>query len=86
MFRAISSLLLFGALSPVAPFVESGEMSNLITVASPPAESRISLREEISASGALVVDVDSGKVIYSYAADLRRPIGSLAKLMTAIII
>ena len=85
MFRAISSLLLFGALSPVAPFAQNQEVSDLITVASPPIESRISV-SEISASGALVVDVDSGKVIYSYAADLKRPIGSLAKIMTAIVV
>jgi serine-type D-Ala-D-Ala carboxypeptidase (penicillin-binding protein 5/6) len=86
MFRAISSLLLFGALSPVAPFTQPQEMSDLITVASPPVESRISVLEDISASGALVIDIDSGKVIYSYAADLRRPMGSLAKIMTAIVI
>lgn len=42
--------------------------------------------EEFSASGAIVIDVASGQELFAHAANKKRPMGSLAKLMTAIVI
>lgn len=40
----------------------------------------------LSASGVLLADLASGQEIFSYAADEARPFGSLAKLMTALLL
>lgn len=86
MFRTIASLMLFGAISPISPSLPDGEAIKLITITPPQELHRLRVTEQFSASGAIVMDVDSGRTIFAYAADVRRPVGSLAKLMTAIVI
>lgn len=44
------------------------------------------LYRSLSASGVLVVDLDSGQTLYAYASEVARPMASLTKLMTALII
>ena len=45
-----------------------------------------SLLASVSASGVLVVDLTSGQRLYEYASAISRPMASLTKLMTALII
>jgi D-alanyl-D-alanine carboxypeptidase len=86
MFRAIASLLLYGALSPVALIPQGSSLSPLIQVTSPSPSSPLTLPGTLHASGAIVVDVETGRELFEQAADHPRPIGSLAKLLTAIIV
>lgn len=44
------------------------------------------LARAVSASGVVILDVASGQELYARRADLRRPVGSLTKIMTAIVI
>ena len=86
MFRAIASLMLFGTLSPLG--VPSQQETKIqVPFASPPSVvARFTVGEEFSASGAIVIDATSGKKLFGLAADRPRSMGSLAKLMTAIVI
>lgn len=87
MFRTIASLLLFGTISPlsVLPAAE-GDTLLLPAVSRPSAIARFTVSENFSASGAIVLDTESGKEVFTIDADNPRSIGSLAKLMTAIVI
>jgi serine-type D-Ala-D-Ala carboxypeptidase (penicillin-binding protein 5/6) len=86
MFRAISSLFLFGMLSPVSTPLPDAPLSQVPQVSSLPSPRRFAVSEAFSASGAIVIDIESGNSLFSLAADERRAVGSLAKLMTAIVI
>ena len=44
------------------------------------------LEQQVSACGALVVDLDSGQAVFGRSAEMSRPMGSLTKLMTALLI
>jgi D-alanyl-D-alanine carboxypeptidase len=55
----------------------------LATVEQLPSENMV---RSLSASGVTIVDLQSGQEIYGRNADARRPIGSLTKIMTAVII
>jgi len=87
MFRTIVSLFLFGALSPVSvPFQVGSSLPGLLEVAPPPTTSAFRVGSDFSASGAIVLDLLSGKELYARAPDEPRSIASLAKIMTAIVI
>lgn len=86
VFRTISSLLLFGMLSPVSTPLPAGAFPEVPMVASLPSVSGLLVSEEFSASGAIVVDILSGRELFTLAAGKRQAVGSLAKLMTAIVI
>jgi serine-type D-Ala-D-Ala carboxypeptidase (penicillin-binding protein 5/6) len=58
-------------------------MSPFPSVLHTPADA--SVPPEISAGSALLADLDTGAVLYRKAADLRRPIASLTKIMTALL-
>lgn len=45
-----------------------------------------SLNESLTASGVVIVDLDSGQTVYEHGADKPRPMASLTKLMTALLI
>lgn len=51
----------------------------------PPAE-KIAVDRRLSASGVIVMDLASGQAIFGSQADIERPMASLTKLMTALII
>lgn len=86
MFRSIVSLLLFGALSPLGAPVVDGVPRGLLRVTPPPSISAFSVGEDLSASGVMVMDLLSGRALFSREADTARPIASLAKIMTALLI
>ncbi len=50
------------------------------------AEEHRVLERRLSASGAIVVDLDSGQTVFSLNADVTRPMASLTKLMSALLI
>ena len=86
MFRVISTLLLFGTLSPVHIAGEPTSDIAVLSVTPPPIVSSFSVGTSFSASGAIVVDALTGQEVYGLRADEPRAVGSLAKLMTAIVI
>jgi len=51
----------------------------------PPAE-EITLPYRLSASGVLVLDLETGQTLYALQGDIERPMASLTKLMTALMI
>ncbi len=91
MHSAVLSLLLMGMLPVLnAPHADQATLGQ-ISIASPSSlqadllhESH--LEEEVSASGMLVYDLQSGQQLYGLHAGEPREIGSLAKLMTAEVI
>lgn len=90
MYSAVLSVLLMGMI-PALRVPPSQQFSALaLPVASPsPFQAQLlgsDLGRQVSASGVLVIDVQSGQQIYGRSDRTRRPIGSLTKLMTALII
>ena len=86
MLSAVLSALLLG-LYPV-----SADISPAMTVIpleemriAPPADA-IVIDKRLSASGILIMDLRTGQTIYSAQGDVERPMASLTKLMTALII
>ncbi len=86
MFRILSALLLFGTLSPVGVPERPPSDVAVLNVTPPPVVSSFSVGTAFSASGAIVVDALTGQELYGLRADEPRAVGSLAKLMTAIVI
>lgn len=85
MFGAIASLILFGTLSPLSVLLKAEE-GGLLAVTPPAISSRLKISSSFSASGAIVVDMLTGKELFAVDADAPRQMASLAKLMTVIII
>lgn len=86
MFRIISALLLFGTLSPVHVPEKPPSDVAVLSVTPPPIISSFSVGTSFSASGAIVIDALTGQELYGRRADEPRAVGSLAKLMTAVVI
>jgi len=86
MFQTIASLMLFGALSPLGVLTPNDSPTSLFEVTPPAIDARLRVGDAFSASGAIAIDVLTGKELFALDADEPRPMGSLAKLMTAIII
>lgn len=91
MLRPLLAALLMGMFSPL----ESGEQGvasviRNVTLAPPAQEESFNsfslLAEELTASGFLITDLQSGMPLFGKDADVPRPIASLTKLMTALII
>ncbi|MDP7247269.1 MAG: serine hydrolase [Candidatus Peribacteraceae bacterium] len=85
MYRSIIAALLFGlvpvslpSMDEVVPVIENLAIS-------PPSEP-LEIENRLSASGVLILDAKSGQRLYGKQIDVRRPMASLTKLMTAIII
>jgi D-alanyl-D-alanine carboxypeptidase len=88
MLSALTSLLLLGVVPPSPPVVSAATLPGIELVSiAPPNQiaSRITM-PVLSASGAILVDLDSGDVLYAKNANQRRPIASLTKIMTALLI
>ncbi len=83
MYASLLSVLLIG-IWPIMSTV--GRSSGLEQISVAPPAPTFSMQESISASGALVLDAESGQVLYAKQATVRRPMASLTKLMTALII
>ncbi len=87
MFRALASVLLLGLFPPVFATPENHQpLPNieLISVAGPSPVATLTA-PSISASGAVLIDLQSGEKLFGIAEDTPRPMGSLTKLMTAIV-
>jgi D-alanyl-D-alanine carboxypeptidase len=83
MYGSLLSALLLGLL----PLVSTAQQSNAIAqiAVAPPAHPLV-LADSLSASGILVIDVASGQPVYAKQATVRRPMASITKLMTALLI
>lgn len=91
MFGPILSVLLMGMI-PVWDLPPIEPLSATLTVAPPAVSSEngtaphLDLGDHVSASGVMIMDLQSGQVLAERNADLSRPMASLTKLMTALII
>lgn len=87
MYGPILSVLLFGVV-PIWGLPPTQGFLPQLSVARPalaePALATIDKR--VSASGAMIVDLDSGQTLYARSAKVTRPMASLTKLMTALVI
>ena len=84
MYRSLLSALLFGLFSSGNVTILDSEALENVAVA-PPAE-KIEITENVSASGVLIYDLRSGQNLYAREARIQRPMASLTKIMTALII
>jgi len=84
MVRSVLAALLLGMLPMPSVIQDSPTVLSQLTIA-PPATS-LALNEHLSASGVIIVDVNGGQMLYGKQSDFRRPMASLTKLMTALII
>lgn len=91
MVTSVLSVLLMGMLPVSAGAPSAIRPTTLLTVAAPSLFLRgqggaaLTLRR-LSASGVLILDLQSAQSVFSRAPDFRRPIASLTKLMTALLI
>ncbi|HEY5138406.1 MAG TPA: hypothetical protein VIJ25_03685, partial [Methylococcales bacterium] len=90
MFRSLISLLLLASLNlaPVstAKTVDDFNMSDLLSVSAIPTKTNIGSEPVIGAKSALLMDLDTGMVMYEKNGYERLPMASLTKIMTASII
>lgn len=91
MFGPLLSVLLMGMI-PVWDLPPVEPLSAALTVAPPAVSSadgaapHLSFGHEVTASGVMIMDLQSGQVIYARNPDVARPMASLTKLMTALLI
>ena len=83
MYSTLLSILTFGMVSLSVPSMIAGSTLN-IDIA-PPAEP-IDIASHLSASGVVIYDLHSGQSLFSLDESDKRPMASLTKLMTALII
>lgn len=85
MYGSLLSALFLGML----PFSGTHIAAQLVTLedveVARPAEPLV-LQSRLSASGVAVFDVQSGQMVYGFGSEVERPMASLTKLMTALII
>lgn len=93
MFSALASVLLLGMV-PITGWAGGGtDVGTAHLTVTPPlrapaaeAASLDRLRNRLSASGILILDLQSAQHLFGLAADTPRPMASLTKLMTALLI
>lgn len=87
MFSALASVFLFGIVPAVPPQPPPPTLPGIevLSVAAPSALGRDFIVSGVTASGVLLMDVQSGEVLYEVAPDTRRPMASLTKIMTALL-
>lgn len=89
MYGSLLSVLFLGMLPVWGGTATVTDASALLPVAAPSIvslEHLSSLDTALSASGVVIVDLDSGQTLYERGADKPRPMASLTKLMTALIL
>ncbi len=84
MYTALLSIALLG-LVPVTQDAYPVQAALSSLPVAPPAMV-VELGQPLSASGVVIVEPSTGNVLFSKQANIRRPMGSLTKLMTALII
>ena len=89
MFSSLASVLLLGIVAPKAISANAPTPPpgiELVSISAPnPLANKFAL-PKLSATGALLLDADSGEVLFEKNADTERPMASLTKIMTALII
>ncbi|MFA7681696.1 MAG: serine hydrolase [Candidatus Peribacteraceae bacterium] len=85
MFRSVLAALLLGML-PLASQAPQGSSAAPGIIAVAPPMAPVNITEHLSASGVLIIDANGGQELYAQQATVRRPMASLTKLMTALII
>jgi len=85
MVRSVLAVLLLGML-PLPPVALQDAPTALDQLAIAPLAMPLAVEEHLSASGVLILDMRSGQMLYNKQSELRRPMASLTKLMTALII
>jgi len=83
MYASLLSALLLGVLPLVGMAGQSSAVGYLAVA--PPART-LELHTPLSASGVMVMDMESGQPVYAVQATVQRPMASLTKLMTALLI
>ncbi len=73
-----------GTVPPPTPVPPDGEPSPFVTSLSTP--SSPATRPQIATGSAILADLDSGQVLFQKASDLSRPIASVTKIMTALLV
>lgn len=92
MYSSLLSVLLMGMVPLVGDVAVGSPGLQYLHVSAPaPLASEVTtaladLHRHVSASGMLILDLQSGQEVFSRDAAVRRPIASLTKLMTALII
>lgn len=84
MYRSLLSALLLG-LFPSSQGL-STDIVALQRVSIAPVSEQITIAEEVSASGIVIYDVNTGQKLYAKQERIQRPMASLTKLMTALVI
>lgn len=87
MFASLASVLFLGIIPPPALHSMPGPLPGieLLAVSAPSRITQALELAQLSASGAILLDADSGEELYAKDADTPRPIASLTKIMTAIV-
>jgi D-alanyl-D-alanine carboxypeptidase len=91
MYSAVLSVLLMGMVPVLGSTLPELVPLADLSIASPspfvPGSAQVpTLGKRVSASGVLVLDLQSSQQLYGRNADMRRPLASLTKLMTALLI
>ncbi len=90
MFRSLITLLLLASLNtaplPAVPTADLFDDSNLLTVESIPQKTNGTVGPVIEAKAGLLMDLDSGVLLYEKNANQQMPMASLTKIMSALII
>jgi len=84
MLRSLFSVLLLGLVPTTKIAMPDASLLALPDVAPPAVQMEVMAR--LSASGVIVMDAQSGQRVYGRQYDVQRPMASLTKLMTALLI
>src|SRR3990167_573706 len=84
MLRSLFSVLLLGLVPSTNIAMPDASLLALPDVAPPAVQMEVMAR--LSASGVIVMDAQSGQRVYGRQYDVQRPMASLTKLMTALLI
>ena len=85
MYGSVFSALLLG-MWPVINILSQSHASILAGVTVAPPLPKFEINIPLSASGAVIMDMESGQVVFGKQAETKRPMASITKLMTALII
>ncbi len=84
MIRSLLSALLLGLFPSITGVSTDKEALERVVIA-PPSEI-IEVADRLSASGVVIIDAESGQKLYARGPRVQRPMASLTKLMTALVI
>jgi serine-type D-Ala-D-Ala carboxypeptidase (penicillin-binding protein 5/6) len=84
MFQSLLAVLFIGMVPAQSALTQPVDFLNITIV--PPLQKIVQIHERLSASGVIVMDPASGQILYAKQSEVRRPMASLTKLMTALVI